>query len=142
MPITLSDFEDAMIWTNDPMSEAEVWLSKNSGKTYIISEFIDDDEQELPDDLYDSDEYIILPNKRDLDLGSHLAFRFAKDCMPEKYDQVRDIFRSKGAYRRYRDFLESTDRIQDWYDYENKATREAIIEWCEFEGVELDLKRS
>jgi len=141
MPVKFSDFEDALMFLSGSMYDAEAWLSRSTGKIYIISELIDDEDQELPEDLYESDDYLILPTKRDLDLGTNLVFDFARDCMPEQYKKIQNIFRSSGAYRRFKDFLESSDKVQDWYDYENNATTQAIIQWCESQGIELDVPK-
>src|SRR5437868_15339794 len=64
-----------------------------------LAEFGDNDE-ELPDDIND-EKYISIPDKRELDLGKPLVLDFAREFLPDDYDEVRHIFRRRGAYRQY-----------------------------------------
>jgi hypothetical protein len=73
-------------------------LDRQSGKIYWHSEFGDNDE-ELPDDI-DDEKYISIPDKRELDLGKALVLDFAREFLPDDYDEVRHIFSREGAYRR------------------------------------------
>lgn len=41
-----------------------------------------DDVEELPDDLEDSERYIAIPDKRELDLGKPLVLTFARHTCP------------------------------------------------------------
>ena len=140
MTAKISDIQDALMFTGDQIYENEAYISKKKGEVYIISDFMDEEDVELPDDFYESDDYIPLPDKRDLDLGNRLVFRFAEEHMPEYYDKIRNIFRSRGAYLRFKDLLEYTDKLQTWYDYEAEATQQAIKEWCESEDIALEPK--
>jgi hypothetical protein len=51
--------------------------------------------------------------------------------------RVRDIFGRRGAYRRFKDFLETRSMLEKWYAFEEKATAEALRKWCEENGIEL-----
>jgi hypothetical protein len=72
------------------MGENEAYLDRQSGKIYWHSEFGDNDE-ELPDDI-DDEKYTAIPDKRELDLGKPLVLDFAREFLPEDYDEVRRIF--------------------------------------------------
>ena len=111
-------------------------LDKSTGRIYYHSDMTDDDE--IPDDLWDSGSTVEIPHKNDLDLGRQLAFDFAGSVLPDEYEHVRDIFSRRGAYSRFKDFLESKDLLQEWYDFENKAQEEAIRNWCKENEIELD----
>ena len=78
-----------------------------------------------------------MPDKWDLDLGSRLVFAFAEQVMPDDYDTVRDIFRRKGAYGRFKKFLGARGMLETWYDFEAKATESALRTWCEVYGIAL-----
>jgi hypothetical protein len=81
---------------------------------------------------------IYLPGKHDLDLGSRLVSAFADQMLSDAdADRVRDIFRRKGAYRRFKDFLETRGMLEQWYAFEGKATEQALRKWCEENGIEL-----
>ena len=73
-------------------------LFKTTGKIFYISEFGNSDE--LPDDIEDSDDYIEIPHKNELDLGKQLVFKFVSEHLPEELDRVSQIFRRRGAYSR------------------------------------------
>ncbi|WP_353839486.1 hypothetical protein [Mesorhizobium sp.] len=75
-----------------------------TGKIYCHSEWVDDVE-ELPDDLEDSERYIAIPDKRELDLGKPLVLSFARHHLLDDYDKVREIFSRAGAYARFKDLL-------------------------------------
>lgn len=118
-----------------PMAH-EAYLCRETGKIHWYSEF-GDNEEELPEDI-DSDKYIAIPHKNDLNLGKRLVLRFAAEFLPEELDKVREIFSRRGAYARFKDLLERTGKLEQWYDYEARAQKEALREWCEENGIEID----
>lgn len=117
--------------------ENEAYLCMETGKIYCHSEWVDDVE-ELPDDLEDSERYIAIPDKRELDLGKPLVLTFARHHLPDDYDKVREIFSRAGAYARFKDLLEHRGAIDRWYDFEQKATEEVLKTWC----ADNDIKAS
>jgi hypothetical protein len=66
-----------------------------------------------------------------------LVYDFAATRLPDDYDRVRDMFRHRGAYRRFKELLEHQDLLEAWYDYERSKTLEALREWAQDEGIEL-----
>jgi len=103
-------------------------LSKTTGKIFYISEFGNSDE--LPDDIEDSDDYIEIPHKNELDLGKQLVYQFVSEHLPEEYDRVAQIFRRKGAYSRYKDLLDRKGLLDKWHKYEDSKQSKALREWC------------
>jgi hypothetical protein len=53
-----------------------------------------------------------------------------KTHIPDKYDEVRDIFGHRGAYPQYKNLLERLGALKEWYDFENTEQRKSIEEWC------------
>jgi hypothetical protein len=104
-------------------------------KIYWHSGFGDNDE-ELPDDI-DDEKYIAIPDKKELDLGKPLVLDFAREFLPDDYDEVRHIFSRRGAYRRFKDLLVRRGAIDQWEDFSNKAEEAALREWCAENGIEL-----
>ena len=101
MAVSFSDLQLAFEFvSNGSMGENEAYLDRQSGKIYWHSELGDNDE-ELPDDI-DDKKYIFIPDKRELDLGKPLVLDFAREFLPDDYDEVRHIFSRRGAYRRYK----------------------------------------
>ena len=87
MPVSFSDVQLAFEFVSSGgMGENEAYLDRQSGKIYWHSEFGDNDE-ELPDDI-DDEKYISIPDKRELDLGKPLVLDFAREFLPDDYDEV------------------------------------------------------
>src|ERR1700720_3159438 len=93
-------------------------------------------QDKLPDDI-DDEKYISIPDKRELDLGKPLVLDFAREFLPDDYDEVRHIFSRRGAYRRYKDLLVRRAALERWYDFSNKSEEAALREWCAENGIEL-----
>ncbi|WP_111980156.1 UPF0158 family protein [Algibacillus agarilyticus] len=115
--------------------EQEGYICKESGKTYFYSEF-GDNEEELPDDIND-DKYLAIPYKNELDLGNNLVFDFTLEHLPTEYEKVRSIFKSKGAYTRFKSLLESKNKLEEWFKFETMRNEEALREWCTEQGLIL-----
>lgn len=103
----------------DNVACSVVYVSTRTGRVHVIHDDMDEDE-EKPEDLETSDEFVTLPNKRDFDLGNALAFRFTEIEMPQEYDKVRDLFHRKGAYGRFKHLLESKNLLQSWHRFEEE----------------------
>jgi hypothetical protein len=136
MPVSFSELQLAFEFVSSSgMGENEAYLDRRSGKIYWHSEFGDND-KELPDGI-DDEKYAAIPDKRELDLGKPLVLDFAREFLPEDYDEVRRIFSRRGAYRRYKDLLVRRGALEGWYDFSNKAEEAALREWCVENGIDL-----
>jgi hypothetical protein len=85
----------------------------------------------LPEDIEDETKYVLVPGKHDLDLGRSLVMRFTYSNAPHLEERIRDIFRRKGAYSRFKELLLANDLLDSWYE----ATREALEEWASENGI-------
>ncbi len=131
-----SEIEDAFLFVSSaPPFEHEAYLNKETGEFYYVSALGDSDE--LPDDLEESDKYISIPHKNDLDLGRDLVFAFVSANLSDEYGKVRGIFSGRGAYARYKDLLESKGQLEAWYEFENQAVKTALLEWCKEKNIDL-----
>jgi hypothetical protein len=138
MPVSLKAITDAFEFVcSSSVGENQAFLRRQSGEVFWRSELIDDFD-ELPDDIDDIDKYIQLPDKRDLDLGKPLVLDFARQILPDDFDEVRQIFDRKGAYARFKALLHQRGAIQQWYDFEAKAVERALREWCDFHSIEIE----
>ena len=128
MEIKYSDIEDAFIFASSGQPyECSAYISQETGKTYYQSDYGDFDE--LPEDI-DDPKYVTIPHKTDLDLGKSLVLNFAYEYLGDKAKDVEIIFRSKGAYSRFKELLNRLGKLDLWYSYENNAQQKAIISWC------------
>jgi hypothetical protein len=80
---------------------------------------------------------IAIPSKQVLGLGKALALDFAREFLPKDYEDVRDLFGRRGAYRNFRALVTKIRVLERWYDFESKATKRAVREWCELNEIEL-----
>ncbi len=137
--VSLDQLQNAMEWVSGDFMDNEAYICRQTGKIYWVAGdpgMIDEEEEEeVPEDIHDADKYIAVPDKRDLDLGKQLAFDFTLQYLAERYDDVRDIFRAKGAYRRFKDILERKGLLEEWYRYSDERAAKALAEWCELEGL-------
>lgn len=66
-----------------------------------------------------------------------MALDFAREFLPNDFDEVRYIFSKRGAYQKFRTLLIRRDVLERWYDFEAKTTERALREWCELNSIEL-----
>ena len=137
MQISLDDLVDALefVSAGQPM-EHEAYLCVSTGTIHYHTE-LGDDEEPLPDDVWDTAKYIPIPHKNDLGLGKRLAVTFAGRALPDALDEVQDIFRRKGAYGRFKNLLERRDLVQRWYEFEAAMQKEALRQWHEDSRIEF-----
>ena len=117
--------------------EHSAYICLDTGKIYWHSDLVDLEEEELPEDLDTSDRYIAVPHKNDLDLGCRLVFAFIDQELPGDSDTVAGYFRQRGAYGRLKDLLHRRGMLERWYEFENRATEEALLAWCLENGIQL-----
>jgi hypothetical protein len=115
----------------------EAFLCRRTGKIHWRSSDLDDQFEELPDDLEESDNYIAIPAKRQLDLGKPLVLAFAGEFMPNDYDKVYRIFGGRGAYRNFKMLLEEKGQLNEWNNFETQATERALRDWCKEHSIEI-----
>ena len=118
-----------------PMEHA-AYVSLETGAIYWVSE-LNPLEEEVPEDLGESDRYVAIPHKNDLDLGSNLALRFATEELPERSATVEDFFRHRGAYARFKEFLAAEDCLDKWYAFEKESTERVLRNWCKENDIQV-----
>jgi len=114
----------------------EAWVSRSTGEVFLESD--EAGIHELPDDVFPNDDLVQVPNRHELDLGQPLVWEFVDEQIPGLRSRVREIFSRRGAYGRYKDFLEGIGLLNVWYDFEDRKTREALLRWCEEEGIPVE----
>lgn len=137
-PVSLDQLQNAMEWASSDFLDNEAYICRQTGRIYLIAGdpgMID--EEEIPEDIHDGGKYLPVPDKRGLDLGDQLVFDFTSQYLAQHYDDVRDMFRRRGAYGRFKDFLERKDMLEKWYAYSDEQAVKALEEWCEVEDLSL-----
>jgi len=132
--MTFETIEDAFHFVSSAAyGEHVAVVSRTTGQAYFAS--IMSNYDELPDDVDESDDYIGIPHKNDLDLGKSLVMEFVRLRCPEQIDCVHAVMKRRGAYGRYKELLAEKNLLEAWYAFENDRPREALLEWCKENGV-------
>ena len=141
MPVKFSDLELAFDFvSSDPaLGEHQAFVCRQTGHIYWQTESSDiADLEDLPDDIEDEEKYLPVPDKRELDLGKPLVLDFAREFLPDDFDEVRYMFGKRHAYRNFRALLlRRKGALDRWYEFEAKATKQALRDWCEQNSIEI-----
>jgi hypothetical protein len=117
--------------------EVDCYISKKTGEIVHDSEAITGEPCPVQN-IGNDPSYCHLPDKFDLDLGQHLVWNFVDEKIPALEPKIREIFSRRGAYRRWKGFLDKHDLLDQWYSFENKATRTALLQWSAENGVPME----
>ena len=102
---TFSEIQDAFLFvSSEKYGMHSAILCRDTGRIYYHSELGGIDEIDEAD--LDWDTCIDIPHKNDLDLGQELVFEFVERHLSDEYHIVQQIFRYRGAYARFKAFLE------------------------------------
>jgi hypothetical protein len=138
VPIKYEDLALAFdfVGSGAPM-EHRAYVSLDRGTIYWVSEENPLEDEEVPPDLEASDRYLEIPHKNDLDLGRQLVRRFVEDRLAHRVKHVEDIFRRRGAYGHFKEFLAAEGLLEQWYAFEAEATEQALRAWCRENKIRL-----
>ena len=138
MSVKFGDLQLAFDFVNSGgLGENQAILDTQTGRLYWHSEIGDNfEEDELPEDL-DDERCIEIPHKNELNLGKALVFDFVQQFLPDDYDDVRDIFRRRGAYGQFKAMLVRRGALDRWHDFSAKAEEAALRAWCADNAIDL-----
>jgi hypothetical protein len=135
--INLDELRNAFEFVSSgPSSQNFAYMCMDTGIIYWKSNVMDL-EEEIPTDLDTSDRYIAVPHKNDLQLGQSLALSFIDQEIPHEYNFVASLFRKRGAYRRFKELLQSVGLLEKWFAFEANASDIALQNWCNENNIEL-----
>jgi hypothetical protein len=138
--VSLDELQGAVDWVSSSGMDDEAYVCRQTGKIYWLSgeAGVLDEEDEIRNDVDDVAKYALVPDRQELDLASGLVFRFAAQFLAEQYDEVRNTFRHKGAYGRFKEILHRQDSLEKWYAFSEEKTIKALECWCESEGLGIE----
>ena len=138
--VGLDQLQDALDWASSDSLTNQAYVCRETGYIHWIpgDAGIADEEEDAPDDIQDTEKYALVPDKHYLDLGNKLVFDFAARYLANQYDDVRAMFRRKGAYRRFKVLLQQRNLVEQWFAYGEERTREALEIWCASEGLKFE----
>jgi hypothetical protein len=124
--VNLDDLEHALSFTAlDQGMDSCACLDTATGETILVSPG-----EEPPADIYNNNNYLLLPTQQELDLGRSLVLQFIQQTHNHLLDDVYAMFRARGAYAKFKALLEREGILAQWYQYERDKTREALKDWC------------
>ena len=138
-----TSFEDILIafefvGSSDPGAHDAI-LCRRTGKIYLRSDLagIDEFKDELPDEDADDENHIAIPDKREFGLGKPLVLEFAREFLPDDFDDVRYMFSKRGAYPKFKALLMRRHALDRWHAFEEKATNQALRDWCLANSIDV-----
>jgi len=134
--VNLDELEMAFAFSDGLGEPTPVYVSRLTGELVYDAE--DFTGEPCPvEDIDCHPDYVHLPDAFDLDLKQALVWRFVRAHLPEQEPEIREFFRRRGAYGRYKSLLESEGKLEDWFEFENRSTREALVDWCRHNGISV-----
>ena len=135
--VSFTDIENAFDFVSfDGYCDNNAAININTGEIHYVGDSVDAD---LSEDFDEEDESLVwIPDKRDLDLGSRLVMEFTRKHCPEDLDDVQFMFSHRGAYSHFKRLLEKKNRLEKWYEFENEKNREALLEWCRENKIDVE----
>ena len=67
-----------------------------------------------------------------------LVRTFVWERIPDHSQKVEHIFSRKGAYARFKDYLETLGLLEEWYHFEAARRETALKRWCAENGIEVE----
>jgi hypothetical protein len=129
-PISIVDLQLALEWASDTsVGDAMAYVCRSTGRIYMVSS--EHGDPDLPEDVYDEAKYSVVPSRHELHLGKRLAVRFAQQQLPERVDDIYDIFSKRGAYSRLKEMLHAMGKLDDWHAFEEQAVVAALRDWAD-----------
>jgi len=110
-------------------------VNPDDGRVYYESDFGDSFEDE-PGDL-ETGNWIEVPNKIELDLGTRVVEDFVREHCPHLDEKVRRIG-GRGFYGRYKVLLQENNLLKSWYAYEQAREAAALRQWAKDKGIPID----
>ena len=130
VPISYQSLESAFEWVSaGGPYENEAIVSRTTGEVYYKSADCGLD-NELPEDIDDESLYVAVPHKNDVDLGQALVTDFMRSKAPGHVHEVERYFHSRGAYAKFKGFLQREGLLEQWYEYEAMATMAVLEQWA------------
>ena len=136
--VRLSDVRDGMDMQSDEMT---TYVHRPTGRVITVSDEDDVEPEELAEArgiLARESDYLPLPDRFEID-EYRMMERFAAGISdPSARDEVLDMLRGSGAFRRFKDTVRRLGLDEEWYGYRDRAYEQAARDWCEANGLELD----
>jgi hypothetical protein len=121
-----------------PVDDNQAIVNRATGEIVCKTGMLD--EEEFPEEVEASDNFVWIPHRDDLDLGRGLVFDFVDLSIPQERKTVRRMFRfwRKNAMAGFLAHLERIGRLDEWRAFERQETRYALLDWCDDNELSVD----
>jgi hypothetical protein len=123
-----------------PVDENHAIFNLNTGEILQKSGMLD--EEEFPEDVEESDDVVWIPHRDDLDLGKELVFDFVDLYLPHEKKAIKAMFRfgRANAHSKFLAHMERLGKLEEWRAFEKEETRNALLDWCDENEIEVDVE--
>ena len=131
LKVKLEEVIDAMYGANP---ETEYFYYTKTEEIFMVlngAAMGDNNDEALEDMEENFQDYISLPNQRDIDEYSMMENFIAKLSDLDVQGELEIVIRGTGAFRRFKDTICRLDLRQEWYDFRDNAFKKIALEWCE-----------
>ena len=129
--------EELLIAIQSSNMELKIFYSKIEERLICVFDGLVDGEEnsELIEEIECSDDYILVPNKYDVDEYSMME-KFIY-TIPSELIQSRleELIQGKGAFRRFKDAIFNLGITEEWYKFRDECYKEFAKEWCEYHNI-------
>jgi hypothetical protein len=129
-PVDLAQLINAFDMQSDHLS---FYVNRVSGELLSLTEIEEmeqDDESELNTSVLDSDGYVPLPSRWELNKYEIMEdFVFSLED-PKMQEILARAIRGKGAFGRFHTAVQAYKIQNQWYEYQKDRLREIAVEWC------------
>ena len=129
--------EELLIAIQSSNMELKIFYSKIEERLICVFDGLVDGEEnsELIEEIECSDDYILVPNKYDVD--EYLMMEKFIYTIPSELIQSRleELIQGKGAFRRFKDAIFNLGITEEWYKFRDECYKEFAKEWCEYHNI-------
>lgn len=134
--VKLDELEGAAMMVEDGGGTVTAMVSRETGMIHFLNDEYMDEEAPVPSASGSNGDYVPVPPAGTLGIGDGLILRFAATHMAGDQDTVRDLFRDRNT-EGFARLLEERSAGEAWERFHEEATRTALRQWCEENGLEL-----
>jgi hypothetical protein len=131
-PVNLVELIDALDMQSDHLS---FYVNRTSGELFSMTEIEEiemeqDGESNFNASILDSDEYVPLPSRWELNKYEIIEeFVFSLED-PKMQEVLARNIKGKGAFGRFYAAIQAYEIQDQWYEYQKDRLREIAVEWC------------
>lgn len=134
MKVKLTDIADELEMFFD---DGITFLNKETGEFLFLSRDIDSDFDERIEEVEESEVYISLPGRFEVN-DFEIMKDFAYSRAESQKNQLLDVLYGPKSYRRFKDKIYHLGIEQDYFDFRREKLLKIAKEWCEEHEIDYE----